>query len=220
MKVDFRIDDQRSRLVVTPELEAFDGDPGLDEIFFDGINEPISTEALAVVSWVLLSGFVSRRFAWRKPVARPLVNEMVRQWGSALEMGPAEESPKPFPERAGSLIIGIADDDTAANFRDAAAPVYYLRPTSLAASGTIFEGGDIRAKSNARILGNGLVTEEFPVLIATGLVFADFLGISDLCVSRDRIDAFAPRKVARESDSVPGWRELLKHAGFNLRVEG
>lgn len=219
MIVDYEMDPDRARLAVLPRPELFDGDPGLDRIFFDGVNEPIAAEVLTLAAWIMLSPCVSRRFISRKPVVRPLVNQIVKQWGAAIEVGPAEEKPRAFPQRAGSLVVEPAGNKAPEDAPAAAGnPVYTLKIASLSASGTVFEGGVIRAKSNARLLGNGVSNREFPSLIATALVYADFLGIADIWVHRTEIDAFAPRKVAVEPDPVPGWRELLKHAGFNLRV--
>lgn len=221
MELTFQLSDERSRLSMTMRPEEFDGRPGLDEIRFDGINEPVASETAALVGWLLLAPFVSQRLRFSVKVARPLVNRIVTTWGAPIEIGPANDEPARFPPRTGSLIIAPdGDPEWTVETTRADQPVYRLAVAPLNASGTSIAGANISAKSNITLLGQGLVPLNVTHLLALALIHADFLGIASLVVPANAIDAPPPMKRLTDVDPVVAWRELLKAAGFNLRVEG
>lgn len=221
MKVQYQYCKERGRLCIRVTPEQFDGDPGLREIFFDGINEPLSGDALGLAAWLLLGRFVSRRMEFAIPVTLPLANRVVTAWGGALELQPIHDTPGRFPPRTGSMVVntGTALDDYGVD-NVVASPVYQFAILPMGGSGTSYAAGDVRAKTNVALLGQGVSGPGFGGVLATALVYADFLGISDLVVGSASIDGHPPAKVATEVDRRAAWRDLLKHAGFNLRVAG
>lgn len=221
MKVQYHYGRERGRLCIRFTPEPFDGDPGLREIFFDGINEPLSGDALGLAAWLLLGRFVSRRMAFPKPLTLPLANQIVKTWGSTLELQPVDDEPGRFPPRAGSLVVeaGAGPDEAVVN-EVAVSPVYRFAMLPMGGSGTSYAAGSVQARTNVPLLGQGVNGPGFGGVLASAVVYADFLGISDVIVGGASIDGHPPAKVATGANRGAVWRDLLKHAGFNLRVVG
>ncbi|HEX6929640.1 MAG TPA: hypothetical protein VF267_10340 [Gammaproteobacteria bacterium] len=217
MELKFKLSGDRSRFVIDFKCDEFDGHPGLDRIWFDGINEPVSPDVAALAAWVLVAPFVSQKLRFSERPSRLLVNRMLAIWGAPLEIGPVDDDPARFPPRAGTLhILATGGEVWAVTRQDQ--PAYRMRQLPLNSSGTTYAGPDISVKTNITLLGQGLVPVSFAHLVAPALVYADFLGIADIVVPRVAIDVPPPMKRTAETDPIAAWRELLKAAGFNLRV--
>ncbi|HEX6929098.1 MAG TPA: hypothetical protein VF267_07610 [Gammaproteobacteria bacterium] len=219
MELTFKLSGERSRFGIGFTLDEFDGSPGLEQAWFDGINEPVTPDAAVLAGWLLAAPFVSQRLRLSCKPSRLLVNRIAATWGAPIEIGPVDDKPARFPARTGTLFVmpaGSGEPDSAGSRSDQ--PAYRLRQLPLNASGTIYAGPEISIRTNVSLLGQGLVPASFAQLVAPALIYADFLGIADLVVPREAIDVPPPMKRSSDTDPLASWRELLKAAGFNLRV--
>jgi hypothetical protein len=222
MIVNYDYAKERGRLTLHTRPESFDGDPGIEGIFLDGINETLSRDAVGLAAWMFLGRFASWRLALPEPISLPLADRIKRQWGGSLALQPVDDKPARFPQRVGSLLIAAGESADQSDLDPAAfdGPIYHFHLLPAGGSGTLYEGGRVLAKTNIGLIGQGVNGPGIGGTLAAAMLYADFLGISNLVLPGAAIDCGPPTKAPARQAPPEAWRELIKHAGFNLRVVG
>lgn len=220
MIVRYHYSESRGRFTIACQPELFDGDPGLAEIAFDGINENLAADTAGLASWMLLGRFVSSRLTLPQAISLPLSERIRKDWAGALALQPMDDKPARFPPRVGTLLIAAGDtaDDAPSEAAAGDGPVYRFRILPAGGSGTLYEGGRVAAKTNVGLLGQGVNGPGVGGILAAAMLYADFLGVSDLILPASAIDRHPPAPVTTGLAAAQAWRELIKHAGFNLWV--
>lgn len=220
MIVKYHYSDSRGQFRIACRPESFDGDPGLGEVVFDGINEKLAADTVGLASWMLLGRFVSSRLTLPEAISLPLSERIRKDWGGSLALAPVNDQPARLPERVGSLLIAAGESDVSPALEAAAGdgPVYRFRILSPGGSGTLYEGGRVAAKTNVSLLGQGVNGPGVGGTLAAAMLYADFLGVSDLILPVAAVDCGPPTRAPARQGAAQAWRELIKHAGFNLRV--